>query len=140
MSLKRVQKELTDVTSKGFAVDIKDDVTVWKLSFTGPEGTMYETQVFVLKIQFSTDYPFKPPTVVFETQMYHPNINSKGDICLDILKDKWNPSITTMHVISGIKELIKTPNVDDPLVPEIADVYTSNKALYELKVREVLKM
>ena len=33
---------------------------------------------------------FKPPTVRFETPCFHPNVDQYGNICLDILKDKWS--------------------------------------------------
>ena len=50
-------------------------------------GTPYEGGVFFLNIHFPNDYPFKPPKLTFSTRIYHPNINSNGSICLDILKD-----------------------------------------------------
>jgi hypothetical protein len=54
----------------------------------------YSGGVFFLAIHFPTDYPFKPPKVNFTTRIYHPNINSNGSICLDILRDQWSPALT----------------------------------------------
>ena len=54
----------------------------------------YTGGVFFLAIHFPTDYPFKPPKVNFTTRIYHPNINSNGSICLDILRDQWSPALT----------------------------------------------
>lgn len=54
----------------------------------------YSGGVFFLDIHFPTDYPFKPPKVNFTTRIYHPNINSNGSICLDILRDQWSPALT----------------------------------------------
>lgn len=54
----------------------------------------FQGGVFFLSIHFPTDYPFKPPKVNFTTRIYHPNINSNGSICLDILRDQWSPALT----------------------------------------------
>jgi len=65
------------------------------LAFCSQKGeSPYSGGVFFLSITFPTDYPFKPPKVAFSTKIYHPNINSNGSICLDILRDQWSPALT----------------------------------------------
>lgn len=61
---------------------------------TAQGDSPYSGGVFFLAIHFPTDYPFKPPKVNFTTRIYHPNINSNGSICLDILRDQWSPALT----------------------------------------------
>ena len=41
----------------------------------------------------STDYPFRAPTVTFITKIYHPNVDAKGNICMDVFGKTWNPTM-----------------------------------------------
>jgi hypothetical protein len=66
----------------------------WQATIMGPGDSPFQGGVFFLAIHFPTDYPFKPPKVNFTTRIYHPNINSNGSICLDILRDQWSPALT----------------------------------------------
>ncbi|KAK4073692.1 hypothetical protein Trihar35433_3166 [Trichoderma harzianum] len=130
MALKRINKELkdlgTDPPSSCSAGPVGEDLFHWQATIMGPGDSPYSGGVFFLKIQFPTDYPFKPPKVNFSTRIYHPNINSNGSICLDILRDQWSPALT----------ISKDPNPDDPLVPEIAHVYKTDRPRYEATARE----
>src|ERR1700755_1609644 len=101
----------------------------------GPSDSPFQGGVFFLAIHFPTDYPFKPPKVNFTTRIYHPNINSNGSICLDILRDQWSPALTiskgktphptpfcedkailtTITVLLSICSMLTDPNPDDPL-------------------------
>jgi ubiquitin-conjugating enzyme E2 D/E len=140
MALKRLQKELLDMEkdapSNCSAGLINDDIFSWKATLLGPTATPYEGGIFYLKIFFPPDYPFKPPKITFETKIYHPNINSVGAICLDILKDNWSPALNISKVLLSICSLLSDPNPDDPLVPDIANIYKSNKSQYEANARE----
>uniref|UniRef100_M8CMI9 SUMO-conjugating enzyme UBC9 n=1 Tax=Aegilops tauschii TaxID=37682 RepID=M8CMI9_AEGTA len=101
----------------------------------GPSDSPYSGGVFLVTIHFPPDYPFKPPKVAFRTKVFHPNINSNGSICLDILKDQWSPALTISKVLLSICSLLCDPNPDDPLVPEIAHMYKTDRHKYESTAR-----
>jgi len=102
----------------------------------GPPDSPFQGGVFFLTIHFPTDYPFKPPKVAFTTRIYHPNINSNGSICLDILRSQWSPALTISKVLLSICSLLTDPNPDDPLVPEIARAYKTDREKYNELARE----
>ena len=133
-TLSRIQKELTDIQkdppANCSAGPEDEDMYVWQATIMGPEGSPYEGGVFFLRIDFTTDYPFKPPKIHFITKIYHCNINSMGAICLDVLKDEWSPALTISKLLLSICSMMDDPNPDDPLVPELAHLYKDNNEEY----------
>lgn len=104
--VKRLQKELLDMMKNDVpnlsAAPVNDNLFEWKAVILGPIATPYEGGVFNLNISIPSNYPFKPPTVIFKTKIYHPNINSSGSICLDILKTQWSPALTIAKILLSI--------------------------------------
>jgi len=139
-SLTRIQRELADLTkdppSNCTAGPINTmDLYKWEGMIFGPSETPYQGGVFKLLIHFGADYPFKPPHIQFLTKIYHPNINAAGAICLDILKSQWSPALTISKVLLSISSLLCEANPDDPLVPDIAHQYRTNRSLYDETAR-----
>lgn len=141
MTTRRIAKELTDLRkdppancSAGPRDD--NDMYMWDGVIFGPSDSPYAGGTFNLTIQFPVDYPFKPPRLMFTTKVYHPNINKDGFICLDILKTNWSPALTVSKVLLSVLSMFTDPNPDDPLVPDIANQYKSDRAEYERMARE----
>jgi ubiquitin-conjugating enzyme E2 D/E len=139
MALRRISKELQDLQrdppTTCSAGPTGDDLYTWEGCIFGPPDSPFVGGVFNLSIHFPADYPFRAPHVKFITKIYHPNINSAGLICLDILKGAWSPALTISKVLLSITSLLTDPNPDDPFVPDIANLYKENRALYEEKAR-----
>lgn len=142
MALRRIQKELQDLQKDPPAncsagpEGSGNDLFKWEGFIYGPSDSPYQGGIFRLRIQFPTDYPFKPPHVQFLTKIYHPNINPTGLICIDILKDQWSPALTISKVLLCITSMLTDPNPKDPFVPEIANLYLQDRARYEANARE----
>ncbi|XP_060074778.1 ubiquitin-conjugating enzyme E2 E1-like [Ylistrum balloti] len=130
-SAKRLQKELAEITldppPNCSAGPKGDNLYEWVSTILGPKSSVYEGGVFFLDLNFSQDYPFKPPKVTFRTRIYHCNINNQGHICLDILKDQWSPALTISKILLSVTSLLSDCNPHDPLVGNIAQQYLTNR-------------
>ena len=61
---------------------------------------------FKLTLEFSEEYPNKPPVVKFLSKMFHPNIYADGGICLDILQNRWSPTYDVSAILTSIQSLV----------------------------------
>lgn len=94
---------------------------------------------FTLEFNVGGNYPFSPPDVKFLTKSFHPNIDTSGTICVDILKERWSAVQTFETVILSIVTLLNDPNCDSPLNQEASREYQENRAKYYEKATQALR-
>jgi ubiquitin-protein ligase len=94
---------------------------------------MYKGGAFIFSFVINMNYPHEPPKVkctqtvrrfepvcrtIFEIcsfQIYHPNVDLEGNVCLNILREDWKPVLNLNSVMVGLQYLFLEPNADDPL-------------------------
>jgi len=93
-----------------------------------PKSSPYSQGSFQIEIKIPTDFPFKPPEVKFVTQIYHPNVDKEGKICVDLLNasESWKPTTPIVDIINAVIQVIDHPKIDHALNADIAHQYQSN--------------
>lgn len=72
----------------------------------GPADTPFEDGTFRLVMHFEEQYPNKPPGVKFISQMFHPNVYGTGELCLDILQNRWSPTYDVAAILTSIQRFV----------------------------------
>tara|TARA_A100001037_G_scaffold70913_1_gene63464 strand:- start:27 stop:758 length:732 start_codon:yes stop_codon:yes gene_type:complete len=131
----------------GFSASpMKDDTGTsnffkWKCMIPGPKDTIWDQGFYPVTMEFSKDYPVKPPKCKFPEGFYHPNIYPSGTVCLSILNEEegWSPSITLKQILLGIQDLLKSPNPKSPAQSPAYVMYTQDRTEYNRLVKEQSK-
>ncbi|KAL9270549.1 Ubiquitin-conjugating enzyme E2 2-like protein [Drosera capensis] len=104
-----------------------NNIMLWNAVIFGPDDTPWDGGTFKLTLQFTEDYPNKPPTIRFVSRMFHPNIYADGSICLDILQNQWSPIYDAAAILTSIQSLLCDPNPNSPANSEAARLFSENK-------------
>ncbi|TIA88899.1 hypothetical protein E3P99_02345 [Wallemia hederae] len=107
-----------------------DNIMIWNAVIFGPGETPFEDGTFRLLLTFDEQYPNKPPTVKFTSKMFHPNVYANGELCLDILQNRWSPTYDVAAVLTSIQSLLHDPNPNSPANSEAASLYSNNMKEY----------
>jgi len=83
---------------------------LWNAVIFGPADTPFEDGTFKLVMTFEESYPNKPPHVKFLSRMFHPNVYGTGELCLDILQNRWSPTYDVSAILTSIQSLLHDPN------------------------------
>jgi len=133
---KRLQSEPPQGVS---GAPLENNILQWHAVIFGPDDSPWEGGTFKLSLEFSEEYPNKPPVVKFLSKMYHPNVYADGSICLDILQNQWSPIYDIAAILTSIQSLLCDPNPNSPANSEAARLYQENKREYARKVKEIVE-
>lgn len=121
------------------ASPLPDNVLVWNAVIIGPSDTPFEDGTFKLRMTFDEQYPNKPPTVKFLSKMFHPNVYASGDLCLDILQNRWSPTYDVASILTSVQSLLNDPNISSPANVEAANLYKDHRSQYIQRVKETVE-
>ena len=126
----------------------EDEPTKWKITLSGPKDTSYSGGIFLLSIQFPSNYPEAPPEICFITPIYHVNVNPRvpksprdeplGHISLSTLY-KWRKEYKIKEIIYHIYMLFYMGNPDSPYELDMAYEMKNNRKLFEEKIKYFTK-
>ena len=84
----------------------------WVGTVAGVADTPYSGHSYKLSIEFTADYPYKAPVIKFTTPIFHPNVDVHGNICLDILKEKWSATYSVKTVLISLQVPRRTTQIN----------------------------
>lgn len=113
--------------------------SLFPLFMNSPDDTPWEGGTFKLTLQFTEDYPNKPPVVKFVSRLFHPNVYNDGGICLDILQSNWSPIYDISAVLTSIQSLLCDPNPNSPANSEAARLFQENRREYNKRVQQIVE-
>lgn len=125
---KRVLRDLRQLKAAGsglgIAVDDAECLTDWVVSMVGANGTVYQGEIYRLRVRFHPEYPVRPPEVRFmRPAPVHEHIYSDGKICLNILYSDWDPKmdvkslcLSLLSMLSSAKKKSRPPDNNQTVV------------------------
>jgi ubiquitin-conjugating enzyme E2 D/E len=113
---KRLEREFHNLRKNpndSYRVELRHgDIFEWLGSLKGLKNSPYEGGTFNFHLQFTCDYPEKPPTLKFTTKIYHPNVNGRtGAVGWNMLGKNWHHNNTMEKVMMSLRALLGHPEL-----------------------------
>lgn len=139
-----IQKELPELPSliipqAKLYLD-KSNPMSFKVDYTPDKESFWYPGVYNFTFTIPNEYNSKPPKVMCNTKIYHPNIDLQGNVCLNILKEgDWRPTLDIATVIASVYFLFYDPNPKDPLNHDAAELMRDDMSTFQANIRKTLK-
>ena len=102
-----------------------------------PNDGLYCGGKFDFEVTFQ-NYPKDAPNVTCVTQIYHPNIDENGEICLNLFNE-WVETNNLEDCVQGLLFLLYNPNLEDPLSPLFDPEQDNDYDTFAQNVRQSLE-
>ncbi|WFD30140.1 E2 ubiquitin-conjugating enzyme [Malassezia sp. CBS 17886] len=113
-AIKRIMSEVKEMDREACdefrAAPTEDNLFEWHFTLRGPEDSEFESGMYHGKILLPTEYPFRPPHVVFLTPNGRWDIHCK--ICLTFTghhEEEWQPAWGIRTALLGVRALMSSP-------------------------------
>uniref|UniRef100_A0AC35TR91 UBIQUITIN_CONJUGAT_2 domain-containing protein n=1 Tax=Rhabditophanes sp. KR3021 TaxID=114890 RepID=A0AC35TR91_9BILA len=152
-----LQKQLADLVKNpvdGFSAGLVDDNDIyrWEVLIIGPPETIYEGGFFKAILEFPTAYPQQPPKMRFISEMWHPNIDKNGHVCISILhqagedrfgyerpEERWLPVHTVETILISVISMLADPNFESPANVDAAKMQREDYPEFRKRVAQCVR-
>ena len=134
-----IEQNIPDMVPQARLIKHGDSVMDFDVEYTPEKDTYWYGGKYVFSFHILDDYNEVPPKVMCKTKIYNPNIDYDGNVCLNILKEAWKPTLTALNCIGGVYFLFTEPNPEDPLNHEAAKIMRDNKDQFKENVKRSLR-
>lgn len=147
--LNRQLRDLSRHPVDGFSAGLVDDDNIfeWAVTVMGPPDTLYDGGYFQAVLSFPKDYPQRPPTCRFTSDMWHPNVYDDGRVCISILHDagddptgyetaseRWSPVQSVESIMISIISMLSSPNDESPANLDAAKQWREDRDGFKKRV------
>ena len=131
----QIVKDLPGNVPQARLIRQQGSIVDFEVEYTPDAGSYWYGGKYLFSFHFPDDYPYNPPKVMCKTKIYHPNIDYDGNVCLNMLKEDWNPTYTGLSCIA----LFVEPNPNDPLNHDVAKLMRDNMDQFKENVKRTLR-
>ncbi|EFA78174.1 ubiquitin-conjugating enzyme E2 [Heterostelium album PN500] len=130
---------------------VNENLFEWKAYVEGPPETDYEGGIFQISMKFPNDYPMSPPTLVFLSEFWHPNVYTDGKVCISILhppgedetsgelpEERWLPTQTVTTIILSVISLLSAPNTSSPANVDASVEWRNEREAYKKRIKALI--
>jgi len=152
--LRKQLAELNKCPVEGFSAGLIDDIDIykWEVLIIGPPDTLYEGGFFKAHITFPKEYPQRPPKMKFISDIWHPNVEKNGEVCISILhepgddkwgyesaSERWLPIHTVETIVISIISMLADPNDESPANVDAAKELRDDYPTFKKKVAKCVR-